>query len=146
VVIHHASHLLAAARVRRGPSNDAPDFVPAVTQAVRHTPIYRLMGDPAYDAERHHRIGREELGIRSIVIPINHRSVRRPRPKTLYRRRMHDHFPQRLYGRRWHAESAFSQHKRRLGSALTARTSQSRRQECLLRVLTHDLMILRRAS
>src|SRR5262249_38977542 len=62
IVSHHASHLIAALQVRYGPCNDAPDFIPAVTQAVRCLPIHRLFGDGAYDAERHHRVCREELG------------------------------------------------------------------------------------
>ncbi|WP_367617065.1 hypothetical protein [Teichococcus vastitatis] len=40
-------------------------------------------------------------------------------------------------------ESGFSQHKRCLGSALTARSHQSQRRELVLRLLTHNLMILR---
>jgi hypothetical protein len=44
---------------------------------------------------------------------------------------------------RWHAESVFSRHERRLGSALTARRPRAQRRESLLRVLRHDLMIPR---
>jgi hypothetical protein len=40
----------------------------------------------------------------------------------------------------------FSRHKRRLGSALTARRPRAQRRETLLRVLTHNLMILRPAA
>jgi hypothetical protein len=36
-----------------------------------------------------------------------------------------------------------SRHKRRLGSALTARQPRAQRRETLLRVLTHNLVILR---
>jgi transposase len=39
-------------------------------------------------------------------------------------------------------ESGFSQHKRRLGSALTARGDASQGRELVLRVLTHNLMLL----
>jgi len=146
LVSHHASYLIAALQVRYGPCNDAPDFIPAVTQAVRCLPIHRLFGDRAYDAESHHRVCREELGIASTVIPINPRGPRAYRPTGPHRRRMFDHFPRRLYGRRWHAESTISQHKRRLGSAMTARTPRSRESECMLRITTHDLMILRHAN
>ncbi|MCI0755760.1 transposase, partial [Teichococcus vastitatis] len=47
------------------------------------------------------------------------------------------------YHQRWHIESGFSQHKRRLGSALRARGHQAQQRELILRVLTHNLMILR---
>src|SRR4029079_19606717 len=48
----------------------------------------------------------------------------------------------RVYGQRWQAESAFSRHKRRLGTALGGRSDESRERECRLRVLTHNLMLL----
>jgi transposase len=51
-----------------------------------------------------------------------------------------------LYHQRWHIESGFIQHKRRLGSALTARGHQAQRRELILRVLAHNLMILRSQS
>ncbi|MFC7538228.1 transposase [Siccirubricoccus deserti] len=56
---------------------------------------------------------------------------------------MRRHFPRALYHQRWHAESGFSQHKRRLGSALSARSGAAQAREIILRVLTHNLMLLR---
>jgi len=146
LVCHHHSHLILAAQPGEGPGNDAPDFLPAVRQACRHVAIDRLYADPAYDAEKHHRVCREELAVRSTIIPVNPRGRPWALPTGRYRQQMHRRFPKRLYGRRWHVESVISQHKRRLGSALTARTGESRDRESLLRVVTHDLMILRRAS
>jgi len=52
-------------------------------------------------------------------------------------------FFKRVYGQRWQVESAFSRNKRLLGSALRARSWKSQQWECLLRVLTHNLMILK---
>jgi hypothetical protein len=52
----------------------------------------------------------------------------------------------RLYGQRWQAESVFSRSKRRLGSALRARQWPNQKKEILLRVLTHNLLILRRKT
>jgi len=145
-VCHHRSHLIVAAVVRTGPCNDAADFLAAVRQACRHLPIDRLYADGAYDSEEFHRICREVLGINSTVIPLNRRGRPAAQPSGPYRREMHEHFPARRYGQRWHIESTFSQHKRRLDSALRARSSQVRYGECLIRVLAHDLMILRRAA
>ena len=47
-----------------------------------------------------------------------------------------------LYRVRWQAESAFSRHKRLLGSALRGKSDALREHECFLRVLTHNLMLL----
>jgi hypothetical protein len=137
-----ASHFFTSATVSLGPSNDSPQFRPALQQACLIVSWDRVLGDAAFDSEDNHRLAREELGVRSTVIPINRRNQGRKWPKTKYRRHMKRRFPKRKYGQRWQAESAFSRHKRRLGSALTGRSQPARERECRLRVLTHNLMLL----
>ena len=141
VVCDTTSHFFTAATVSRGPSNDSPQFPPAVCQATLATIPDRLLADAAFDCEDHHRYAREDCGIRSTVIPINGRG-RAATPQTKYRGQMHRRFPNRKYRHRWHAESGFSRHKRRLGSVLFARSDAARERECYLRVLTHNLMLL----
>ena len=48
----------------------------------------------------------------------------------------------RYYGQRWQVETVNSMIKRNLGSALRAQTARRRTRELLLRVVTHNLMIL----
>jgi transposase len=137
-----ATHLIAGAVVTRGPSQDSPQFPAAVRQAARLLAPHTLLGDAGYDAEHNHRLCRA-LGIARSVIALNPRNMGRRWPLTPYRREMKRGFPRALYRQRWHAESLFSRHKRRLGSALTAHSAGAQRREVLLRVLTHNLMILR---
>lgn len=150
VAVDTRSHFFAAARVTAGPSNDSPQFRPAMAQAALVVTWDRVLADAAFDAEDHHRYAREDLGVRATVIPINRRNRGRKWPQTVYRRQMVRRFRKkpkgsrhrRVYGQRWQAESAFSRHKRRLGSALGARSDDARERECQLRVLTHNLMLL----
>jgi hypothetical protein len=142
VVCDTRTHLFPGAVVSRGPSNDSPQFPEAMTQAASHVPFHRILADAAYDGEHNHRLCREELGIPSTVIPLNRRRGQGP-PQTRYRAQMHRRFPKRIYGQRWQIESAISQNKRRLGTALRARIDSAQDRECLLRVLTHNLMIIR---
>lgn len=122
------SHFLARASVTPGPSNDAPQFTQVLTLAALAVTWDLVPADAAFDAEGHHRYAREDLGVRATVIPINRRARGRQRPKTKYRRQMVKRFrkkpkdsrSKRVDGQRWQAESAFSRHKRRLGSALGA--------------------------
>lgn len=108
-----------------------------------------MLADAAFDTETHHAYARDELGIRSSVIPINPRGHDGP-PGGRYRSQMPRRFApkpegsrsKRVFGQRWQAESAFSRHKRRLGSALGGRSDASRERECRLRVLTHNVMLL----
>lgn len=141
-VVHAHSHLILGAVPGVGPSQDSPDFTPAMRQAARLVQIDTALGDAGYDAEHNHRLCREELGVRQTVIRLNRRNTGRRWPKTPYRRAMRFRFPKTTYNQRWHAESGFSQHKRRLGSALTARGDASQARELALRVLTHNLMLL----
>jgi hypothetical protein len=144
-----ASHFLAGATVTTGPSNDSPQFRPVLAQASLAIDWDRVLADAAFDSEAHHAYARDELGIRSSAIPINTRGHDGP-PGGEYRGQMARRFAprpegsrsRRVFGQRWQAESAFSRHKRRLGSALYGRSDDSRERECRLRVLTHNLMLL----
>lgn len=143
------SHFITGATVSTGPSNDSPQFRPVLAQASLAVQWDRILADAAFDSEPHHTYVRQDLGIRSTVIPINPRA-HNVLPSGKYREQMTRRFRpkpegsryKRVFGQRWQAESAFSRHKRRLGSSLSNRSDKSRERECLLRVLTHDLMLL----
>ena len=85
---------------------------------------------------------RNELNIRSTVIPVNDRNRKNGQPTSYYRNLMKQEFPKEIFGQRWQVESVFSRFKRKLGYALRATTEQSRAIECLMRVLTYNFMIL----
>jgi hypothetical protein len=144
-----ASHFLAGTAVTTGPSNDSPQFRPVLALASLAIDRDRVLADAAFDTEAHRAYARDGLGIRSSVIPINPRGHDGP-PGGKYRPQMPRRFApkpegcrsKRVFGQRWQVESAFSRHKRRLGSALGGRSEASRERECQLRVLTHNLMLL----
>lgn len=142
IVADNASHLIAGAGVSVGPSNDSPLLPNAVRQAAEHIYIDCLLADAGYDAESNHEICRNELAIRSTVIPVNSRSRKEGQTTGYYRNQMKQKFPTEIFGQRWQVESVFSRFKRRLGYALRAKLEQSRIAECLVRVLTYNLMIL----
>jgi hypothetical protein len=85
VVCHTCSHFLTAATVCSGPSNDGPQFAPAMRKASIAVGWDRVLADAAFDGEENHRLCRVDLGIRSTVIPIDRRNQGRRRPKTRYR-------------------------------------------------------------
>src|SRR6516225_11487920 len=98
VVCDTASHFFTSATVSTGPSNDGPEFAPAMKRAAIFVSWDRVLGDAAYDSEANHRLCREELGVRSTVIPINKRAQGRKWPRTKYRRQMKRRFHCRKYG------------------------------------------------
>jgi hypothetical protein len=154
-VLDTASHIFLSAVVTRGPGHDAGQFAPAVKAATARSPIDTLLGDRGYDAEPSHAYAREGLGIRSTVIPAYRRGRkgkgrRKGLPEGKYRGQMARRFRKkpkgsryrRVYGQRWQIESGFSRHKRLLGSALRSRRWAAQKREVVLRVVTHNLMLL----
>lgn len=144
------THLLLSAVVSRGPSHDAGQFREAVGAAAGRVALDTLLGDAAFDGEHHHARARDGLGIRSTVFPVYRRGGGTGPVRGKYRNQMVRRFrpkpegsrSKRVYGQRWQAESAFSRHKRLLGSALRARLWENQVAEVLLRVVVHNLMIL----
>ena len=136
------THLFAGCIVTRGPSNDSPQFIPVMKQAAEGIHFTTALADAAYDGEHNHRYCRQEQHMEQTMIPLNRRRGQKW-PKEPYRRQMKTQFDKELYKQRSQIESAFSRHKRLMGSALRGRTQASQERECLYRVLTHNLMILR---
>jgi hypothetical protein len=141
-LVHTHSHLILAATITEGPSHDAPELPGLLEQVQARVHLDRLLADAGYDAEKHHRVAREQLHIRATVIALNRRTNGRRCPKTKYRRQMHEHFPTRKFGQRWQAESVWSRHKRKLGWVIKAQSVPAQEYECQNRVLTHNLMLL----
>ena len=145
LAVASASHLILAARATTGSGGDQPFFKPLLREAHRRAKFRKVVADSGFDSEANHRLARLDLGVRSIIPP----NAGRPTPKpasTRFRRLMQQRFArkadQKCYGQRWQVETVNSMLKRNLGSALRARTARCRSKELLLRVITHNLMIL----
>lgn len=140
-----ACHLVLAARATTGAGGDQPFFKPLLSEAAARATVRIAVADAGYDSEDNHRVAREELGVRSIIPPDAGRPTARP-PTTRHRRNMRRRFDRKAdkghYGQRWQVETVNSMLKRNLGSALRARTARRRSMELLLRVVTHNIMLL----
>jgi len=145
IVCDTKTHLIAGCIVTRGPSRDFPNLPEVMKAADKQVKFDQVLADAGYDSEENHYFCREVLNIRSTVIAYNARGAGKP-PTAKYRRQMAKDFDKKAYNNRWQVESVFSRHKRLLGSALRNRSRASRERECLLRILTHNLMIIRRVA
>jgi hypothetical protein len=145
------SHLVLSAWCGTGSGSDAPHFERLLFDAWRRVPHRRFTAvfDAGYDSEDNHRVARQDLGVRSVIPPLTGRPTDRP-PPTRWRRHMKRLLRTKRsrrrcgYTQRWQAEAVVSMVKRNLGSALAGKTANSRKRDMLLRVLTHDVMIIRR--
>ena len=142
------SHIVLGGHVDRGPGPDVVEFPEVLTQSLARHTFRTILGDAGYESERAHVLCREQLGVRSIfptTVRGNKRKDGKPRAlRSRYRLALHKRFPKKEYGQRAQIETAFSVVKRNLGSALRARKSFSINREVILRLIVHNLMVLRR--
>jgi hypothetical protein len=146
-----ACHLVLSAWAGTGGGADQPHFEPVLFDAWRRVPhrSFTAVADAGYDGEQYHGIARRDMGIRSIIPP----DTGRPRkdggpPGGRWRRHMKRLLRTKRsrrrcgYNLRYQAETVNSMMKRNLGSALGGKTAASRERDMLLKVLTHDLMVV----
>jgi transposase len=136
------SHLIVSACVSIGPSRDTLEAPAVVRKAHRRVNFRRIIWDGGCDSEKFHELVRNELKAHSLV-PIKSGMKTRKWPPQKYRRQMKRRFFKRLYGQRWQIESVFSRHKRRLTSNIRARLWSAQQAEAYIRIVVHNLMILR---
>jgi hypothetical protein len=151
VAVATACHLVLSAWTGTGAGADHPHFERVLFDAWRRVPHKRFtaVADAGYDGEQYHEIARRDMGIRSIIPP----EIGRPPkdggpPGGRWRRHMKRLLKTKRsrrrckYNRRYQVETVNSMKKRNLGSALAGKTAASREREMLLKVLTHDLMVV----
>jgi transposase len=143
-----STHLILGMVIDQGPKLDHIEAKATVLNALQQQSFETLVADAGYESERFHCFCRKRFGISSII-PTTQRGRPRHDGKLKavtghFRRLMKKRFPKRLYGQRWQIETVFSMFKRNMGSAVRARRYYSQVREISLRVLAHDLMILRR--
>jgi len=135
------SHLILSAVAGRGPGPDITHFERAVVAALGRVRLETLYADAGYDAEWVHDVARHDLGIRTIIPP----KIGRPTDKAptgYYRRLMSQRLHLTCYGQRWQVETTISMIKRRLGSAVNARSYWSQCRALMLKAVTHNVLIL----
>jgi hypothetical protein len=145
LAVASSCHVILAARATTGAGGDQPFFEPLLFDAWRRAKIRTVVADAGFDSEPNHRIARQDMGVRSIIPPKAGRPTEKL-PAGRHRRNMHHRFGRKAdkkhYGQRWQAETVNSMIKRNLGSALRAQTPRRRSRELLLRVITHNVMLL----
>ena len=143
VVCDTLSHLCLAARASQGPRPDFGDFGRLLVAAQACAGVRAVAADAGFDSEANHELARDELGVQSLM-PAEHGRPGRGEPAGRYRRQMKRHLHESRYGQRWQVETVYSMIKRLSGEVVNARTYWRRCRLLLLKVLTHNITILKR--
>jgi Transposase DDE domain len=147
VAVACSCHLILAARGTVGMGSDHPHFAPLLFDAWRRAEARVMTADAGYDSDENHRLGRDEVGVETIIPALIGRPSEHP-PTSVYRRIMREMFAtatvgRKAYGQRWQVETVNSMVKRNLSSALRARTPRRRSMEMSLRCVVHNIMVLK---
>ena len=137
------THFILGYRTGRGPLPDVVDFQPLRSEALQRVRLTSVVADAGYDSEANHVFGRERCQVRTII------PARRGRPgakpaRGHYRRLMQTRFDREAYRSRCQVETVVSMIKRRQESFLRTRTYWSQCRDLRLKVLLHNVMILKR--
>ena len=140
-------HFILAARPRTGMASDSPDFAPILRHSKRRNKRLRYaLADAGYDAHENHYLARRTLHVRSLIPASVGRPTSRP-PSSPFRKQMTRELngsqKGKRYGQRAQVETVNSMMKRNLGDSLRAHSCQARNHEQVLRVITHNVMIIR---
>jgi hypothetical protein len=149
IVVDVATHLILSFWTGTGPGADHPHFESCLFDAWRRVNVGKLAADAGYDSEQAHRLGRLDMGIKTLIPPlIGRRRKDGGPPSGRWRRLMSKLLGTKKgrrkigYTQRWQSETVNSMMKRNAGSALRARSDGARSRELALRVLTHNLGLL----
>jgi hypothetical protein len=140
IVVDCATHLVLAALPGLGPTPDTNRLPVLLLCALTYVTIATILADAGYDWEHAHHFARDGCRVRSVIPPLIGRPTEKL-PSGRWRRQMRLYFDFR-YGQRWQVETVISMIKRRLGAYVLGRSDAARAREIMLKVLTHNLMII----
>jgi len=148
-------HVILSAWTGTGAGADHPHFEPLVYDAWRRVPdrTFKIGGDAGYDSEAIHELARRDMGLKTLIPPEHGRPRKDGGPpggrwrRVMKRLLATKESRKRIgYTQRWQVETIHSMIKRNQGSALGGKSAWSRRRDMFLKVLTHNVMVLRRGS
>ena len=150
IVVDVATHLILSFWAGIGPGADHPHFDDCLYHAWRRADVRRVAADAGYDSESNHQLARSDLNVKTLIPAlIGRRRKDGGPPSGRWRRVMSQLLRTKRrrrksgYSQRWQSETVNSMMKRNAGSALRARSDRARNREFALRVLTHNLGLLK---
>ncbi|RLI51054.1 MAG: IS5 family transposase [Candidatus Thorarchaeota archaeon] len=130
--------LVLAVRIRKKSRHDNVDFRPLMRKVRRKGKIDVGVGDKAFDAEKNHKLMRDELGA-LFIAPLRNEEVPVWRTKGEYRKKLKRYFPKKTYNQRSKKETVISVVKRCYGDTVYSTKFSNQKKEICYKVIAYNV-------
>lgn len=136
ITIDIDSQVILANKIRKSPRHDNIDFKSLVKKTKERTDIILVVADKGYDDESNHKLVRKMKA--TSMIPVRERK-HSSNVNGYWRKRMKEHFNEKLYHKRNIVETVNSVKKRVIGDILHSRSVKLQKKETMLHDIVYNL-------
>lgn len=130
--------IILTIKIRKKARHDNIDFRPMMKRVRRLGIIDVCVGDKGFDAEKNHKLMRDELGA-LFIAPLRNRDVPVWRTKGEYRKKLKRYFPEKTYHQRSKKETIISVVKRCYGDTVYSIDFSNQKKEICYKALAYNV-------
>lgn len=130
--------LILSLKIRKKARHDNVDFKPLMKRVRRLGIIDVGVGDKGFDAEKNHKLMRDELGA-LFIAPLRNKGVPIWRTKGEYRKKLKRYFPEKTYHQRSKKETVISVVKRCYGDTVYSIKFSSQKKEICYKAIAYNV-------
>ena len=130
--------LILSIKIRKRARHDNVDFRPLMKRVRRLGIIDVGVGDKGFDAEKNHKLMRDELGA-LFIAPLRNKEVPIWRTKGTYRKKLKRYFPEKTYHQRSKKETVISVLKRCYGDTVYGIKFSSQKKEICYKAVAYNV-------
>lgn len=130
--------LMLSVRIRKKSRHDNVDFKPLMKRVRKLGTIDVGVGDMGFDAEKNHKLMRDELGA-LFIAPLRNKEVPVWRTKGEYRKKLKRYFPEKTYHQRSKKETVISVVKRCYGDTVYSTKFSNQKKEICYKIIAHNV-------
>ncbi len=130
--------LILSVKIRKKARHDNVDFKPLMKRVRRLGFIDTGLGDKGFDAEKNHKLMRDELGA-LFIAPLRNKDVPVHRTKGWYRKKLKRYFPEKTYHQRSKKETVISVVKRCYGDTVFNQKFSNQKKEIFYKIIAYNV-------
>jgi len=130
--------LMLSVKIRKKARHDNVDFKPLMKRVRRLGIIDVGLGDKGFDAEKNHKLMRDELGA-LFIAPLRNKDVPVWKTHGTYRKKLKRYFPEKTYHQRSKKETVISVIKRCYGDTVFSMKFSNQKKELCYRIFAYNV-------